>query len=315
MGLALGGGIGWATRKCGMTADNILAADVILADGTFLHVDDKNHSDIFWGIRGGGGNLGIVAQIKLQLHDCPPEVYGGFLWWEIKDIRTVLQSYVQFTKNLTRDANLVLGIATPPQLGGTPHVFVLATYLGPKTDAEKVYAAFLSAAPPKLDLLSAMSYVKLNRAFEDGFQSAPYYVTSRTRDAELDENFIDAIEEQSNKRPPWGILMLELWEGKVGDLPDDFNAWGLRKTKYNLMVGAAIVDESLKEEGKNYTKRVFDELGDHFTKHFYFNYNMEEASVVGKGALSGNYEKLQQLKKKYDPHNVFFSNNTTVLSV
>jgi len=98
MGLALGGGIGWATRKYGMVADNILAADVILADGTFLHVDDKNHSDIFWGIRGGGGNFGVVAQIKLQLHDCPPEVYGGYMWWEIKDLRT----FYKVTSNLPK---------------------------------------------------------------------------------------------------------------------------------------------------------------------------------------------------------------------
>jgi len=312
MGLALGGGVGWAVRKCGLVVDNILAAHVILADGSWVYCDTQNNEDLFWAIRGGGGNYGIVTEIKLKLYDCPPVVYGGVLYFDAKYFSIIFQVVSELNKNLPREANMFLFSASSPVFNYESIIYITIGYLGPPSEAEATYSPLLKCAPLLLSTVGPLSYVKLNQIMDPLFPSASYRFKCRITESDFGEHLTLAMTEIEQTRPKLGLWMLEIWKGGVAEEKgEEENAWGLRKGKLLLLLVESVVDPK-KEDVQKWMNVTFSGKGELWLEKSYFNHNSEKSETEGERALAGNYVKAQLLKKKFDPNCVFWSSNVNV---
>jgi FAD/FMN-containing dehydrogenase len=317
-GLTLGGGIGWLMRKHGLTVDNLLAAEVVTADGRLLRASADEHPDLFWALRGGGGNFGVVTAFEFRLHPVGPTVLAGPILWDAADAGEVLRFY----RDLVRDAPDALGTVVrfgaaprlpgvPQELHGRPVVMVGSCYAGPIAEGEKVLRPLRAFRTPRLDLVGPAPYVAFQSAIDSTVAHGWNYYWKSTHLPELRDDLIEVIAAHafSCTSPRSYAAMFHL-KGAVSRVDDAGTAFGNRQASHAITLDAVWrPGEDFGERDTAWTRRLFAALG-RFREGVYVNFlgGDEDPDRVREAYGDSVYRRLAEVKALYDPDNVFHHN-------
>jgi FAD/FMN-containing dehydrogenase len=311
-GLTLGGGIGWLARKHGMAIDNLIEADLVTADGSLVTVSAEADPDLFWAIRGGGGNFGIVTRFRFNLH--PVEmVTGGALFLPLtrEVLRGLVEASVEAPDELTQ-ISMVMPIPpapfVPPELVGTPAVVVMPVHAGPLDEGAAAMAPFRALATPLIDMVGPMPYPAMYQLTAEGEHPGPGVLRSSFA-PDLTERAIDAIvERHSTPQPIMGFTQLRVLGGAMGRVPGNATAFAHR----DAVVMSTVIaggSEARYDEAVAWADAYQADLSDGATG-VYSNFLADEGAARLHQAYPGaTYERLVQVKRRVDPENLFRGNH------
>jgi FAD/FMN-containing dehydrogenase len=311
-GLTLGGGIGNLTRKLGLSIDNVLGFDVVLADGSFVHASEDENEDLFWALRGGGGNFGVVTAFTFRLSPLAP-IVGGLTLWTLDRAEEILRWYRDFLPNAEDDLGGWFAFVTVPPVDPFPTELqlqkacgVVWCYGGDSPDE-----AFrpVRELRPDLDGLMTMPVAALNSAFDPLYPAGhQWYWRADFFDA-VPDGAVEAHVEFAHKLPtPQSTMHLYPVDGAAGRVANDATAWAYRDAKWGqVMVGVDPAPETA-DKLKEWTIAYWEALHPYSMGGAYVNMMMEEGDERVQATYRGNYERLAQAKRKYDPDNLFHVN-------
>jgi FAD/FMN-containing dehydrogenase len=309
-GLTLGGGLGWLMAKLGMTLDNLRAVDLVLADGRLVRASADEHDDLFWAVRGGGGNFGVAGAFEFQLHPIGPMVIGGIVAWPFERARDVLRFYRELTVSASDDEMLFAAMLTAPD-GITKLVAIAAGHFGPTATAEAAVAPIKAFGSPVLDTLQPISYVALNGMLDAAFpKGALNYWKSHFMDTLSDEAIDVLIDRFAACPTPMGQLMLEHFHGAATRVPVSDTAYALRSNGFNTAIIAEWLDAAHTDTCCGWARQSYDALQPFMGERRYVNYlDADDVVDASLSAVYGpNLPRLRQIKAQYDPENVFHLN-------
>lgn len=303
-GLTLGGGFGRLARRFGLALDNVTAVDVVTADGKLVHASADHNPDLFWGVRGGGGNFGVVTRFEFALHPMSRTIVGGDLVFPLSQLRDVARFYADYSQQAPDDLYLDLVIRSP--VGSPDGVVVLhACYSGPEEAAEAVLAPLYRAGTPVNDGIRRQDYVAIQRSHDntDPRNNAEYLKSGFINafpDALVDviaENFEGFVERGT-------MLLFQQSGGAIGRVPADATAFAQRKSIANMMF---FVEWPLAESPEQHVAYIREQWKqfEPFTDGWYANEVHEEAAGVVDRNYQGNHARLVKVKNRYDPGNLF----------
>jgi hypothetical protein len=313
-GLTLGGGTGYLTREYGLTIDNLLEADVVLSDGSFVTTSKSQHPDLFWALRGGGGNFGVVTSFLFQAHPVST-VYAGPIFWEATHAKAVMRAYREFLPTAPEKLGTFVGLKTVPPLDPFPKDFwgrracaVISSYNGPVAEGEKAMARLLQTVPPPIfNWMSTMPFPAMQALFDPFFPKGLQWYWKGDFVKSLPDEAIDTHIAQAAKAPS-ALSLMHLYpiDGAVRRVSKDATAWSARDATWSMVIAAIDSDpkraEALKTWGREYWKAVhpFNLEG------AYVNFMMDdEADGRVEAAYGENYKRLAAAKTRYDPKNLF----------
>jgi len=314
-GLVTGGGFGRVARRFGMSIDNLVSVDVVTADGQFRHADKDENPDLFWGVRGGGGNFGVVTSFEFQLHPMQRQVVGGRILFPIARARDVISLYAEYLPQAPDELDLVYFMAEQP--GGQDGIVGLAVcYSGPENQAERALAPVRKLGNPIVDSIGAMDYVALQRSgdFDDVRTHATYLKAGFVPD--LPPGLVSAVAEGWEGHPQRSTtVFIQPSGGAISRVANDTTAFAHRDAAGNL---GASVDWAVGEDPTEHIAWLKEYWAgiEPFTQGFYANDLEFDVSAARINAnFRGNYDRLVQLKNKYDPGNLFRLNPNVEPSV
>ncbi|WP_158056315.1 FAD-binding oxidoreductase [Halorussus halophilus] len=316
-GLTLGGGYGWTRRTHGLTCDNLVSADVVTADGNVVTASEDQHSDLFWALRGGGGNFGVVTSFEFDLYELGPEILFLGAMYPLDDAPTVLSEWVDYMETapdeLTADADVWTIPETPmfpEELHGTPFVGILGTYAGDFEEGEGVVEPLRTITKPLLDMTGPMDYLQLQSMLDPFFpKGARYYWKSRYL-TDLNEDAIETIVEYGRKRPSGqSVIPIRSRGGAVTRVGSDETAFPDRSSPFMLSIDGAWEDSSEDDENVEWVREFWEAMEPYAAEQGYQNFSMlDEADETAATMYGDNYDRLVTVKDEYDPKNVFQSN-------
>jgi FAD/FMN-containing dehydrogenase len=313
-GLTLSGGHGYLSRKYGLTIDNLIEADVVLADGSFVTTSKENNSDLFWALRGGGGNFGVVTSFLFQLHPVSM-VFAGPIAWDQKHARTVMQRYREFLLEAPEELGAFLGLKTilssapfPEQLWGKRMCLLMSCYDGPEEQARKALAPLLDALPdPWFNWMGMMPYPAVQSMFDGLYPKGMQWYWRGDFVRTLPDAAIDAHLEQAAKTPSELSLMhLYPIDGAVHRMGKHETAWNCRDATWSMVIAG--IDPNPQRAGPvtQWTKAYWEAVHPFDLGGAYPNFMMDdEGDARLKATYGDNYARLAALKQKYDPANLF----------
>ncbi len=317
-GYTLTGGMGLLQRKWGLACDNLLSAEVVTADGEVRRASVVENPDLFWALRGGGGNFGIVTWFEYGLYPLGPEVYSAAAIYALEDAPALLRAWTAFGAQAPDEiTSQALFWSMPPlpdlpeELHGIP-IFILAgMYAGPAAEGERALEPLRTWGTPMVDLSGAVTYVESQSGFDEFFPDTQrYYWKSLYLDG-LDDDLIDSLVVMAARRPSLQTLVaLRHLGGAIGRLPEDATAYGHRRAAYNLSLDATWEDPLDGERMISWTRQTWQEFKDNTGGGVYLNFAGlgEENDELARAGYGGNYERLRAIKAKYDPINFFRGN-------
>jgi FAD/FMN-containing dehydrogenase len=313
-GLTLGGGTGYLTRKYGLTIDNLLEADVVLADGRFVTASTREHPELFWALRGGGGNFGIVTSFLFQAHPVDV-VYAGPIFWEATHARTVMRAYRDFLPHAPEELGAFVGLKTVPSTDPFPKDYwgrracaVISSFNGPAAEGERAMAPLIAATPPPIfNWMGAMPFPAIQSLFDGFFPKGLQWYWKGDFVRTLSDEAIDAHIAEAAKAPSELSLMhLYPIDGAVRRVKRDASAWSARDATWSMVIAGIDARpaqaDALKSWGRSYWKAVhpFNLEG------AYVNFMMDdEADGRVQATYGDNYDRLRKVKRMYDPGNLF----------
>jgi FAD/FMN-containing dehydrogenase len=315
-GLTLGGGIGWLMRKYGLTIDNLLSVDLVTAEGELLTASEDVNADLFWGIRGGGGNFGIVTEFEFQLHPVGPIVYAGPIMWPMDESPRILRFYRDWITDVPDELTTAVihrwipALPTiPPELHGRPVVVVLACYAGSIEDGERVVAPLKAFAPPLLDLCAPKPFVDVQAMFDLSYPHGRWYYMRACDVAELTDEVVDiAVERGLAISGPLTSYPIYHLGGAISRVPADATAFGDRSNGHTFNFVAATLGPEGFEEQREWARDSWRAMEPHH-RGVYVNFLTDEGTDRIRSAYGAStYDKLKDLKRKYDPDNLFHLN-------
>ncbi len=312
-GITLGGGLGYLTRQCGLAIDNLLEADVVLADGSFVTASATEHPDLFWALRGGGGNFGVVTSFLFKLHPIAT-VYAGPMLWPLERADEVLRWYREFSP--AAPDNLygfftfltVASVAPfPEELWGQKMCGVMWTYTGPLDQAEEVFAPIRAQfGPPALDWVAAISHPALQSMFDGLYPPGDQWYWRADFFEEIPDEAVDIHVRYANALPTWKSTMhLYPIDGVAGRVPKDATAWNYRHAKWGMVIVGVSPDPADNERLIEWTRAYWRELHPTSAGGAYVNMMMEEGNDRVRASYGDHYDRLAQIKRMYDPDNLF----------
>ena len=303
-GLTLGGGLGWLMRSYGLACDNLISAEVVTADGRIVAASASENSDLFWGLRGGGGNFGVVTSFEYRLHPVST-IFGGMLIHPIARAGEALRFYREFTRNAPDALTVFAGMMTSPE--GMPMLAFVSCYNGPADEGERALQPLREFGPPVADLLGPMPYTALQTHLDEGFPAGlPVYWRSHFL-RNLDDVAIDSLVEGfSRVSSPLTTVLIEQLGGAVARVGRDETAFGHRDADYNLAIISRWPDPAMADECIAWTRELWSAMQPH-ARGVYVNYlGVGEAEDRVRAAYGADaYRRLSALKQRYDPTNVF----------
>ena len=322
-GLTLGGGIGWLMRKHGLTVDNLLAADVVTADGSIIRASSEQHPDLFWGLRGGGGNFGVVTSFRFALHPVGPVVTAGPVFWAAEDTVEVLRFYRDFVARAPDELGTVIRLGTIPPLPviaetlhWRPAIAVACCYAGSVDDGARAVGALRRFGAPLVDLVGPTPYVAHQSGLDDTVPHGWHYYWKATNLAGLSDEVIAVVAEHAYAaRSPRTYAAMFHMGGAVARVPADATAYGGRSMPHNIIVDAAWLPEQSGELAATETawaRGFLEALEPHrHNDSVYVNFldSDEQASRLREAYSDATYRRLAEIKAKYDPDNVFHHNS------
>jgi len=315
-GLTLGGGMGYLRRKHGLSCDNVLSVDVVTADAELLHADASENADLYWAVRGGGGNFGIVTRFEYQLHPIGPEVATATALYPFESAARIMQAWQRYTLTAPDEVTSAFGFwAIPPipdfpeELHHRPVALLDAVYCGPLDQADEALRPLRQMAEPLVDLGGVSPFVEVQRGFDAFFPARiqRYYWKSlnlRTITNEL----IDTVIAQAAKRPsPQTVIFIRHLGGAMGRIPAEATAFGDRSAQYNLSLDSTWIDPADDARNITWTRFAWETLYEFSDGGVYLNFPgfMEEGEKLIRGQFGRNYQRLAQIKARYDPTNFF----------
>ncbi len=303
-GLTLGGGFGRLARRFGLALDNVEGVDIVTADGRLLHAGADENPDLYWGVRGGGGNFGIVTGFDFGLHPMQRQIIGGDLVFPFARAREILEFYGEYSSGLPDEMYVDLFMALPP--GGKPGVVGLSLcYSGPAGDAEKLIAPLRTLGSPIADTIKAQDYVAIQRSSDhsDPRNEGTYLKSGFISD--FKGSMIDALVNGFRPDPARStIVFFQHSGGAIGRVAPDATAFPHRHAKHNMF---SVVSWNLDGDASPHVRYIKDYWAtlEPFTDGYYTNEVADEAQAVVDENYQGNIGRLRKLKKKYDPGNLF----------
>jgi FAD/FMN-containing dehydrogenase len=303
-GLTLGGGLGWLSGKYGLTVDNLISADVVLADGRALTASEKENQDLFWGLRGGCGNFGVVTSFEYQLHVVGPTILGGIVIYPLSRAKEVLRFYREFSKTAPDELTTYAGFVDPPDSGTV--IALVACYCGPVDKGEKVVHPLTAFGPPAQNMLGPMPYMAQQCMFDAGFPAGSYYYTKGDFLAELTDETIEVLAEYAATKPSSlsGVL-IQTVRGAASRVPSDAMAFAHRHLPYAPVIVSQWLDAADTAKNVGWTRDFAAALRSYAGGGVYVNDLGHDDADRVRLAYGANYERLATLKKKYDPENLF----------
>lgn len=318
-GLTLGGGLGWLRNKHGLSCDNLISVDVVVASGELVHANANENSELFWGIRGGGGNFGIITSFEYQLHPVGPEVAMSAVIYALEDAHQVFsgwRDYVSQAPNAVSSNSYIWSVPVdedfPQELWNRPVAMVVAMYAGDPAEGEDVLRPLRQLATPLLDMSSRILYVILQQMFDKPFPKAQrYYYFKSTDLACLDDEVIDAIVARGQSRPVPTIL-LAIWHygSAIQQVDPQATAFRSRHTPYLFSVDAIWDDPAQSNEVIEWSRAQVKAMQPYSSGGSYVNFSGfgEEGEALVRATYGENYTRLVRLKNQYDPTNLFHMN-------
>ena len=318
-GLTLGGGFGWLTRKYGMTIDNLVSADMVTADGRKMHVSEDENTDLFWAIRGGGGNFGVVTRFEFALYPVGPEILAGLLVFPLNQAKQVLQKYREFVKSAPVELNIWAVLRKAPPLPFLPEnvhgkeVIVLAVfYAGDTKEGEKLIDPLRGFGEPYGEHIGAMPYVQWQQAFDPLLTPGARNYWKSHNFTQLSDDALDSIIEFAGKLPsPQCEIFVGLIAGIANRVPSDAMAYGHRDAKFVLNVHGRWDEAAQDKTCIAWARAFFEASKPYASAGAYVNFMTGDESDRVAAAYGENYSRLKEIKKKYDPEN-FFHNNQNI---
>jgi len=313
-GLTLGGGFGWLSRKYGMTVDNLLSADIVTADGELLHVSADSNEDLFWAIRGGGGNFGVVTLFEFQLHPVGPLVYGGLVVLPIEQAKDALIKYRAAEGPDELSVWAVARLAPPlpflpPDVHGKPVIIFAMCYSGPLEDGPSAVEPVRGYGTPVGEHLGPMPYVAWQQAFDPLLVPGARNYWKSHNLSHIEDGLIDALLQAIGDLPS---PQCEIFFGKIGAqtqrVPVAATAYPSRDTKYAMNVHGRWDDAGDDERCIAWSRAFFDAAAPFALGSVYVNFMTQEEGGRVADAYGPNYERLVAVKSRYDPHNLFRCN-------
>jgi FAD/FMN-containing dehydrogenase len=312
-GLTLGGGIGWLQRKHGLTIDQLLSVDLVTADGEFVKASETENPDLFWGLRGGGGNFGIVTEFEFRLHPVGPIVFAGPIFWPMEKAEGLLRFYRDWSAEAPDELmTIVIQRKAPPlpfvptELHGQPVVSVACCYAGPVDEGEKVVRPLKEFAPPVLDLCEPKPYVAHQAMFDPSFPHGRWYYMRACDVATLSDEVIDiAVDHSRQIRSE--LTAFPIWQmgGAVARVPEEETAFNGRGAGHTFNITATTATADGFDEEREWVRNFWSALEPHHMG-VYVNFLMDEGPERIRQAYGPQkYDRLQALKRKYDPDNFF----------
>jgi FAD/FMN-containing dehydrogenase len=303
-GLTLGGGFGRLARKFGLALDNVLGLDVVTADGRLLHVNAEENPELYWGLRGGGGNFGVVTNFDFQLHPMDREIIGGTVVFPFSEAKRVLNFYADYAANAPDELALDGGISARP--GQAAGAFIQVCYCGPKNKAERLLDPVRKAGgTPVFDGIKAMDYVALQKSGDvDDPRARGGYVKSGFA-AEITPEMIDDILYGFEEDPVRGMAVV--WQhagGKIGRVASDETAFAHRHVNFDTLM---LMDWPVDIDATSHVKwlKQYWTTVEPYTRGTYANDVVDVPQQAVNKNYGGNYDRLLALKNKYDPTNLF----------
>lgn len=306
-GLTLGGGVGWLVRKYGLTCDNLLAADVVTADGQLRHTSLESNPDLFWAIRGGGGNFGVVTSFQYRLHEVPT-VLGGLVIHPRAAARDVLRFHRDFITTAPEELTSYVGLLTGPD--GNPIVAFASCYCGDLEEGERVLRPLREFGAPLLDAMQPMPYTGVQGLFGPSFpwNNRNYWKSSYLRD--IPDNAIDVVVECANRvQSPLSAVILEYYGGAVSRIAPDATAFPHREANFNLLFVAQWKDAAEDALHVQWARDCWEAVTPWSSGALYMNVlSAGESAQAVRQAYGANYARLAALKAQFDPQNLFCMN-------
>ena len=315
-GLTLGGGFGWLTRKYGMTIDNLVSADMVTADGRKKHVSEDENADLFWAIRGGGGNYGVVTRFEFALYPVGPEILAGLLVFPLSQGKQVLQKYREFVKSAPEELNIWAVLRKAPPLPFLPEnvhgkeVIVLAVfYAGDTKEGEKLIDPLRGFGDPYGEHIGAMPYAQWQQAFDPLLTPGARNYWKSHNFTQLSDDALDSIIEYAGKLPSLQCeIFVGLIAGTANRVPSDAMAYGHRDAKFVLNVHGRWDEAAQDKTCIAWARAFFEASKPYASAGAYVNFMTGDESDRVAAAYGANYNRLKEIKKKYDPENIFHNN-------
>jgi FAD/FMN-containing dehydrogenase len=312
-GLTLGGGHGYLTREYGLTVDNLLEADLVLADGTFVTASETENADLFWAIRGGGGNFGVVTSFVFQARPVK-YIYGGPIFWDVEHARTLMTWYRDYLPNAPEALMPFVGLKTvpssapfPEEIWGRKICALISCFNGPEDEGEKLFAEILGALPePIFKYVGYIPFPAIQSLFDPLLPKGMQWYWKGDFVKELTDEAIDIHLEFSAKSPSeLSLTHFYPIDGAVHRVAGDAMAWSCRDATWSMVIAAIDPDPAKADALRVWAKDYWEAIHPHNLGAAYVNFMMEEGTDRIKATYGDNHARLATIKKKYDPTNFF----------
>jgi FAD/FMN-containing dehydrogenase len=309
-GLTLGGGLGWLMAKHGLAADNLLAAELVTADGDVLDVTADSHPDLFWALRGGGGNFGVATSLTYRLHPVQT-VVGGLIAHPFDAAADMLRFYRDAVAAASDDLTVFAGLVHAPDGSGAKLAALVVFHTGSEDEAERELAPFKTWGSPLVTEVGPMPYAVMNTILDDGYPKGAlnYWLSSFTRG--LPDELIDAAVERFASVPsPMSAILFEHFHGAVTRVGVNDTAVPHRDEGWNLVLPSVWLDPADTDANVGWTRDTFAALRPHFGPGRWLNYLADDdGDDAVRAAYGPNFDRLREVKRRYDPENVFHLNH------
>jgi FAD/FMN-containing dehydrogenase len=311
-GITLGGGLGYLTRKYGLAIDNLLEASVVLADGSYVKASEKENPDLFWAIRGGGGNFGVVVSFLFKLN-AAGIIYGGPVLYDISEAKEVMEWYRDFIVNAPEDINGFYAFLTVPPFAPFPEELQLKKMCGvvwcctgPIEKSEEAFKAIRAFKKPVLDWCGPMPFPALQTMFDALMPAGLQWYWKADFVNELSDEAINIHLKHGNEMPtPLSTMHLYPVNGAASKIDANATAWNYRNSTWAMVIAGIDPDPGNRDKIVNWAKDYWNALHPYSAGGAYINFMMEEGEERIKATYGKNYEKLAAVKAKYDPSNLF----------
>jgi FAD/FMN-containing dehydrogenase len=309
-GLTLGGGLGWLMPRFGLAADNLASAEVVTADGQIRSVADDADPDLFWALRGGGGNFGVAASFTYRLH-LLSEVTGGLVAHPFEAAGDLLRFYRRFTSSISDDLMVVGGLVHAPDGSGVPLGAVAVCHAGSRAEADAELGPLLGFGRPALAQVGPMPYPQMNTLLDAGYPRGALNYWKSTFVGELDDGLIDALVERFGSCPsPMTAALFEHFHGAVTRVGVSDTAVPHREPGYNMVITSVWTDPATTDANIAWTRETFAAVQPYAASRRWLNYLVDDDDDDAiRQAYGPNHRRLSEIKRRYDPDNVFRLNH------
>lgn len=313
-GLTLGGGLGYLMGQHGLAVDNLLSAEVVLATGEVVQASAEQNPDLYWALRGGGGNFGVVTSFEFEVHPVGPMVHGGVIAFPIEQAAEMLRFFRELTTTLPDELVMFGGLLHAPDGSGAKICAIICGHSGTPEQAEADFARIRAFGAPIMDALGPIPYTALNSMLDGGFPKGARNYWKSSFLAELDDGAIQVMVQQFPKCPsPMSGMLIEHFHGAVSRVPVGATAFPHRAPGFNLLVASEWLDPG--EDGAQiaWARETYEALKPFMASGGYVNYmGGDETEDRVASAYGENFERLRQIKRQFDPDNLFRMNQNIV---